>query len=352
MPLLARTIATPVAIVVRPGAVEGLGGLLADGRISAGGDVAVAVGPGQGEDITRRLEDALPAATVWTVEGGTVEAARELADDLRRAHYDALVGIGGGRTLDAAKYAASQVGLPFVAVATNLAHDGLASPVASLDSAHGRKVSYGVQVPIAVFVDIDFVRDAPTRHVRSGIGDVLSNLSAVADWELAARVRGEEVDGLAVALARNAAEAVLGLEADEDTDSYLTTVAESLIASGIAMTVAGSSRPCSGACHEIGHALDAFFGSPGAHGEQVAVGALFASWLREDPRLAQLDACLRRLRVPRLPADLGLDTESFVQAVVRAPETRPGRFTILEHLALDEPAVRKQVHAFLETLDT
>ncbi len=49
MPLLARTVAVPLTIDVRRGAIASLGGILADGRISAGGDVAVVVGPGQGE---------------------------------------------------------------------------------------------------------------------------------------------------------------------------------------------------------------------------------------------------------------------------------------------------------------
>lgn len=350
MPVLARTVATPVAIEVRPGALDGLADLLADGRISSGGKVAVAVGPGLGERIEGRIHVAVPAATVFSVSGGSVEAALELGARLREDHFDALVGIGGGRTLDAAKYASSLVGLPFVSVATSLSNDGLASPVASLES-WGRRASYGVHIPLAVFVDIDLVREAPARHLRSGIGDVLSNLSALADWELAARTQGDRVDGLAAALARNAAEALLGATAPLESPVLLTTLAETLIASGLAMAVAGSSRPCSGACHEISHALDNDHGAPGMHGEQVAVGALFASWLREDPRTDELDACLRRFGVPRVPSDLGLDEATFVEAVVAAPHTRPDRHTILEELALDRAAVEGRVDAFVAAFD-
>jgi len=76
-----------------------------------------------------------------------------------------VVGIGGGKTIDTAKYAATRYALPMVSVATSLAHDGIASPVASLEEA-GRKGSYGVQMPIAVVVDLDFVRASPAtgRH--------------------------------------------------------------------------------------------------------------------------------------------------------------------------------------------
>ena len=180
MPLLTRMVGTPLAIDIWPGAVSALAPLLADRRISSGGHVAVAVGPGQGEEIAALLRPRLANAEFWTVEGGSLEAAHELAKRLREGFYDALVGIGGGRTLDVAKHAASLVGLPVVTVATSLAHDGIASPVASLSDG-GRKASYGVQMPIAVVVDLDYVRRSEPALRRSGIGDVVSNLSAITD---------------------------------------------------------------------------------------------------------------------------------------------------------------------------
>ena len=143
------------------------------------------------------------------------------------------------------KFAAHMAGIPMVAVATNLSHDGIASPVSSLEHESG-KSSYGVVPPVAVMVDLDRVRSGPPRLVRAGIGDVVNNLSAIADWELAAADRGEPVDGLAVTMARTAAQAVLHQPGTVDDDDFLTVLAESLVLSGMAMTVAGSSRPASG----------------------------------------------------------------------------------------------------------
>lgn len=349
MPLLARTVATSVAIEVRPGAIGALAPLLSDGRISSGGKVAVAVGPGRGDELGAGLRAQLPHASLFRVDSGDLDAALTLITSLRDDFYDAVVGIGGGRTIDVAKYAASMTGLPFVSVPTTLTHDGIASPVASLVS-HGRKASFGVHVPIAVFVDIDEVRGAPADHLRSGVGDVLSNLSAIADWELAHRERGEQVDGLAVSLARTAAEAILDLP--PRGDRFLTVLAEALILSGVAMSVAGTSRPCSGACHEISHAIDALYESPGLHGQQVALGARFATWLRDDVEaFERLDNALRLHGLPRRPGDLDLTVEQFADAVVEAPSTRPERFTILEHLDLSVDRVRELVGAFDATVD-
>jgi glycerol-1-phosphate dehydrogenase [NAD(P)+] len=312
--------------------------------------VAVVVGPGQGDEIVATVRPALENAEVFAVDGGTVEAGLELTNGLRAGSFDAVIGIGGGRTLDVAKYAAGLAGLPMVSVATNLSHDGIASPVASLEH-DGRKGSYGVHGPIAVVVDLDYVRRSPPEQLRAGIGDALSNLSALADWELAGRERGEQVDGLAAAFARAGAESLLTRADDLLSDTFLRALAEALVLSGLAMAAAGSSRPCSGACHEISHAIDALFPGRAQHGAQVAVGALFASFLRDDPHLQELDAALRRYEVARLPADLGLTDEEFAAAVAHAPSTRPDRFTVLEHLDLEGAEVEARVREFTRAFD-
>jgi glycerol-1-phosphate dehydrogenase [NAD(P)+] len=260
-----------------------------------------------------------------------------------------VVGIGGGRTLDVAKYAASLSGLPMVAVATSLAHDGIASPVASLeDDEEGHKSSYGVHMPLAVVVDLDYVRRSDPAMRRSGIGDTVSNLSAIADWRLAERERGEAVDGVAVTFARTAATSVVHREDGIDDEPFLVALAEGLVLSGLAMAAAGSSRPCSGGDHEIVHALDHLFPGTAHHGELAGAASLFTSFLRGDDGLARgIDACLRRHGLPRTPADLGLTGDQWAEAVLQAPGTRPDRFTILEHLALDERGMRERLGAFL-----
>jgi glycerol-1-phosphate dehydrogenase [NAD(P)+] len=339
---------SPLFIDIRAGAVTGLGDLLSDRRISADGHVAVAIGPGQGEQVVEAIRPSLGNAEIFTVRGGSLEAAGDLQTELRGKNYDALVGIGGGRTLDVAKYAAMRLGLPMVAVATNLAHDGIASPVSSLQH-EGGKGSFGVVPPMAVVVDLDFVRTSPPRMVLSGVGDLVSNLTAVEDWRLAARERAEPVDGLAVTFARTAAEAVLHRTDGLESDGFLTALAEGLVLSGMAMSAAGSSRPSSGADHEIMHAIDALFPGTANHGELAGVGALYSAYVRDDQRLAQqIDACLRRHELPRVPADLELSAEQFAEAVVRAPSTRPDRYTILEHQDLDPAASRARVDAFIE----
>jgi glycerol-1-phosphate dehydrogenase [NAD(P)+] len=349
VPLLARMIGTPLAVEIGAGTVARLPGLLADRRISAGGHVAIVVGPGQGPQIAETLRGQLANADLFPVQGGSVETAMDLATKLRAAgFYDAVVGIGGGRTIDIAKYAATISGLPLVSVATSLAHDGLASPVSSLEHG-GRKASYGVQLPVAVMVDLDFVRASPPEMRRSGIGDALSNLSAVADWRLAEAERGEVVDGLAATFAHMAAMSLLHRRDGIDDDAFLSVLADALVLSGLAMATAGSSRPCSGGEHEIVHAIDHLFPDTAGHGELAGAATLFACFVRGDEHLVgDVDACLSHHGLPRTHSDLGLTSEQFVQAVVYAPQTRPDRYTFLEQLEMDEAAAARQVAAFSE----
>ncbi|MEV8457142.1 iron-containing alcohol dehydrogenase family protein [Streptomyces sp. NPDC052095] len=353
MPVLTRLIPSPVVVDIRRGALDDLAGLLADQRISASGKLAVAISDGSGRALRERLAPALPGADWYPVTDGTLDSAVKLADEIKGNRYDAVVGLGGGKIVDVAKYAAARVGLPMVAVATNLAHDGLCSPVATLDNDNGRG-SYGVPTPIAVVIDLGIVRQAPARFVRSGIGDAVSNISCVADWELSHEITGEEIDGLAAAMARQAGEAVLRHPGGIGDDAFLKVLAEGLVMTGISMSVAGDSRPASGACHEINHAFDLLYPRRAAsHGEQVGLGACFAMHLRgahEEARL--MAATLRRHGLPVRPEEIGFTADEFVRAVEYAPQTRPGRFTILEHLNLSTDQIRDAYADYAKAIDS
>ena len=353
MPVLTRLIPSPVVVDISAGALDDLAGVLADQRISASGKLAIAISGGSGARLRQRLAPALPGAEWYEVGGGTLDDAIKLADAMKKGHYDAVVGLGGGKIIDCAKFAAARIGKPLVAVATNLSHDGLCSPVATLDNDAGRG-SYGVPNPIAVVIDLDIIREAPVRFVRSGIGDAISNISAVADWELSHRETGEDIDGLAAAMARQAGEAVLRHPGSVGDDNFLQVLAEGLVLTGISMSVAGDSRPASGACHEINHAFDLLFPKRAAsHGEQCGLGAAFATHLRGDRETAGLMVeVLQRHGRADAPGDIGLTDDEFVQAVEFAPKTRPGRYTILEHLDLTTDQIRDAYADYAETISS
>jgi glycerol-1-phosphate dehydrogenase [NAD(P)+] len=348
MPLLARMLAAPLVIDVRPGAVAGLAELLADRRIASGGRVAVALGKGQGDAIGAAL--GLEESHVFRVADGSYDSAADLGRRLRAGAFEAVAGIGGGTTIDVTKFSAHMAGIPMVSVATSLAHDGIASPVSTLRHEAGPG-SYGVGPPVAVVVDLDFVARAPGAMATAGIGDAVSNLSAVADWELSAADTGEPVDGLAVAMARSAACAVLNQPGEARSAEFLTVLAEALILSGLSMAVAGSSRPASGGDHEIMHAINKLYPGTASHGELAGIGALFCALLRKDSgQFEAISSCLRRHGLPRLPAQIGLSAGQFATAVEHAPAIRPGRYTVLERLAMSRAEIEGQVAEYVRAI--
>jgi glycerol-1-phosphate dehydrogenase [NAD(P)+] len=275
------------------------------------------------------------------------EWANELGSTARRARADAVVAVGGGRCLDIAKLAAARAGLPSVAVPTQLSHDGICSPVAVVPDDSGRPESVGAIAPRMVFIALATLAGAPIASVRAGIGDLLANPLALRDWALAAEHGLEEVDQRAWDLSVESFETI---EPDLDTPAdqlagdlgFLQRLANALVLSGLAMIWSGTSRPASGGEHEISHAIDELYGGRAMHGEQVAFGCTVSVALYGQNTDA-FRGRLRTLGLPEHPRDLGLTTDDMVTVLLHAPETRPGRFTIVEDANLDEGAARELV---------
>ena len=78
MPVLARSVATPLIVDVRPGAMRDLPRILADGRVATTGKVAVVLGTGVGEAVAPVIDEILPGVPMFPVVSGSLESAREL----------------------------------------------------------------------------------------------------------------------------------------------------------------------------------------------------------------------------------------------------------------------------------
>lgn len=253
--------------------------------------------------------------------------------------YDVIISVGGGSQIDLGKYIASKIGVDFVAIPTLLAHDGIASPVAVLVGPEGRKRSLPATMPSAVLVDLAIIQKAPPAAIRAGIGDLLANSSAIEDWKIAHEDLGEDIHDLACMMSYNAMQAIYRRESfgvwDQEFYRQLTA---SLILSGIAMEIAGSSRPASGSEHEISHALDELYKLEACHGEQVALASVLTTKLQGRDWLAY-SLRLRQLGLPVQPTEIGLSNQEYTEAVFYAPKTRPERYTILERLRLSKKGI-------------
>lgn len=336
-----RTIAVPRLLHVGPGATRDLGAALLDGFDLA--HVLVVTGRDISREIGVRLAAQLEQSgtkveSVCHLEGTTRAAAR-LLERLDESSVTLVIALGGGRPIDVAKLAATRAGIDLVAVPTVLSHDGMCSPVASLIGADGVRRSVGAAMPAGVVVDTDIVGRAPEQFIRAGLGDLVSNVTAVEDWRRASAASAETVDEFAASIALMSATSVLDIEWPPSAED-VAAIARGLVMSGLAMEVAGSSRPCSGAEHLVSHALDELeTGGPMMHGEQVALGVLIVSGVHERSLTEHLLRLMERIGMFSRLAALGIDRSMLTLAVQRGPATRPGRYTVLDEIDLSTDAV-------------
>jgi glycerol-1-phosphate dehydrogenase [NAD(P)+] len=170
------------------------------------------------------------------------------------------------------------------------------------------------------------------RNLKAGVGDLISNISATNDWLKAYRKTHEHYDTVAALLARKSAFEMLDARGVNFTDtSFLRVLAEGLVLSGIAMGIAGTSRPCSGAEHLLSHAYDELYpDSQSLHGEQVAMFGVLTSYLQNDSSWSAQAEFLKANELIATPAELDLDFGKFKKVLALAPGTRPGRYTVLD----------------------
>jgi len=266
---------------------------------------------------------------------------------ITRKTPDLILGFGGGKVLDVAKLAAGERKIKFISIPTTLSNDGISSPVSVIKGKNNIPVSHITTAPYGVIVDINIIKKAPIRHIKAGIGDLISNLSAVFDARLAHSKGLEKLNDTALSLAEAGALALLEHKTDYiKDDDFLLTLTRGLIKSGFAMCIVGSSRPASGSEHKISHSIDHLYAPrKNLHGEQTGIATLFTMALQENQLLHKVKTLYSRVSFPRKIRKLYLNKDQFIKAVFEAVKIRPDRYTILEEKNL----TRKDIIKLLQT---
>lgn len=292
-----------------------------------------------GDRVADILEDA--GYTVHTIlaEGSTHKQIENTLNEAEATQGRFVYGVGGGRVIDAAKLAAKRIGGPLVSVPTSAAHDGITSPRASVRSKKGAASREGV-TPMAIVADTSIITQAPYRLLAAGCADAISNLSAVRDWRLAHRLRGEPMSSFSKALAETSAGLIIdhAPQIRPGIEESAWIVVKALIVSGVSMSVAGSSRPASGAEHMFSHAMDKIAPGQALHGEQVGLGTIMMMHLHNGPWEMIRDA-LDDIGAPTTAQEAALDRDDVLEALTTAHEIR-GRYTILGSDGLTKDAAK------------
>ncbi|NGM83909.1 iron-containing alcohol dehydrogenase family protein [Paenibacillus sp. 7124] len=262
------------------------------------------------------------------------------------ARTEAIVGIGGGKGLDIAKYMAFLNGLPFISVPTSVAHDGFASSGCSL-YVDGRRTSVPARMPYGILVDLGLVRNSPIQFLYSGLGDILSKIPAVFDWRFEESRGATRVNDFAVMMAKKSVNSIVRMPYTDIREFFfIKEIVDSLTLSGIAMEIAGSSAPASGSEHLISHALDQLVERPQLHGIQVGV-ASYLMCLVQEHRVERVRKFLGETGFFDFVATLGMKREDFERAIDLAPSIKPSRRTYL-HL----PEMREKAKQLLHSDET
>jgi len=294
-----------------------------------------------GRTVKALLEKEGLEVNTFLVESATVKDVEAVKEKIRTLKPQVVFGVGGGTKIDVAKLSSARLETPFISVPTTASHDGIASP---LSSVKGFEKPYSImaQAPIAIIADTNIIMQAPWRFAISGCGDVIAKFTAVRDWKLAHEEINEYYGGYAASLALMSSKIVMENAEliKQESEEGLRVLMEALISCGVSMSIAGTSRPCSGSEHLFSHTLDMIKPNHAMHGERCGVGTIMMAHLHR-ANWRRVKDTLKKLGAPTNACELGVEKEDVIKALEMAATIRPERYTILSKLNLKADACEK-----------
>lgn len=294
--------------------------------------------------VVRRLLGARVDASL--AAAGLRPAVRELPGEITAAAADTLaaslapetgivVGIGGGKALDAAKAVALRLGRPVVTVPTAASNDSPTSGAVAMYDEHHRMV--GVDLlpanPHTVVVDTSVVAAAPTAFLRAGIGDAIAKrFEAAGCWagtgtttagSRPLRIGGVLADACYAVLLEHGVAGLAACDRGDPDDAFEAVVEAVVLLSGLGFENGGLSL-----AHSLTRGLMAARGASSApHGHHVAWGALVQVVAEGRPaaEVAELRDFLLAVDLPVSLAALGLtdpspaELDELVRLTLAAP---------------------------------
>lgn len=314
----------PTLTIAPAQVVRGAGILRQAGKIIARlGQRPLMVGGDRTLDVVRPLlaptleQAALPAAQASYTPDCSETSLALLKQAAIDHQADVIIGVGGGKALDAAKLLAHQAGLPIVTIPTSAATCAAWTALSNVYSEQGAFL-YDVgltKCPDLLILDYDLVQTAPRRTLVAGIGD------ALAKWYEASVSSGHSEHSLIIAAVQQARvlrdlllqKSVAALE-EPGSAVWRDVVDASVLLAGVIGGLGGA-QCRTVAAHAVHNGLTHLLQSHGTlHGEKVAYGILVQLRLEEMVQGNRLAATARQqllsfygdIGLPKSLADLGL----------------------------------------------
>ncbi|EKQ51641.1 MULTISPECIES: iron-containing alcohol dehydrogenase family protein [unclassified Clostridium] len=337
-------IAIPSILEVGKGNIKNVGNLIKKGMFQK---VSIYFGEGIEELFGASIQNSLKEAniqiskveTIYDIDFEEISTkAFEIPNDV-----EALIGVGGGKAIDAVKYMSFLKKMPFISIPTSTSNDGFSSAGASL-IVQGRRMSLPAKTPYGIIIDIDVIKGAPEKFIFSGIGDLVSNITALYDWKFEEDNGRVIIDDFATMISKKAVNSFVRTEFKTIKDDlFLKELVDSLTLNGISMEIAGNSSPASGSEHLISHALDKFLEVPQLHGIQVGIATYIMAKV-QNHRFERITKILKETGFFEYVKTLNMKKEDFKKAIDIAPSIKPNRYTFIhveENRALAKEIIDK-----------
>lgn len=275
-------------------------------------------------------------AEIYAMNAASFDEAVSIAKKVCVEDIKVIIGIGGGRVLDTAKYAAHISKAVYICMPTSLSNDSLASPFSVLETYGKARKTLDCKIPTAIIVDTNMIINAPIDQTLSGIGDTIAKHTALYDWKLSASRSSAMIDDFAYALSRMSYDSVYHCdEKNMQSRVFIRILSRALVMGGLAMEIAGSSRPCSGSEHLFAHAIEEYYPDVKiSHGLAVALGSIPACIFQGQDPSGMLNF-FKTYGVNTDPSHYGITADMFADMWLKARTVRPGRITILDDIKHD-----------------
>jgi glycerol dehydrogenase len=241
---------------------------------------------------------------------------KRIASIVKRGRIDVMIGMGGGKTIDAAKIVADRADIPVIVVPTIASTDAPCSGCAVVYTDKGEfdYVYYQKANPEAVVVDLGIIADAPTRFLVAGMGDALSTWF---EARSCARTHSENACGgyatlSSLRIAELCYETLLeyGSAAKIANENRVVTPAfDRIVEANILLSGLGFESGGLATAHSVHNGLTALAETHRFyHGEKVAFGVLVGLHLNDASReeMETVYSFCEEVGLPTNLADLGL----------------------------------------------
>ncbi len=198
------------------------------------------------------------------------------------ADVDGIISVGTGSLNDICRVASFRLKKDYCIFATAPSMDGFASDTAPIIE-NNFKSSWQAAQPRIIIADTAILTKAPVILKSSGFGDMIAKYIGLVDWRVAQLLIDEYYCDNIAALTREAADRIAALapRITEESEEAAGAVMEALVMTGLAMKLAGTSRPASGAEHVVSHYLECHKVIQGIwpdfHGRKVGVGTVYCN---------------------------------------------------------------------------